>query len=188
MVISCSTAVECGRFGNTTQRAQFLTRLLILETIKPIDAPPWLEIYHNGKVGHNQIISGFGSSTSSQFRSKGSPKSFRAINSHTYEKEIENEGMTWLLLSYIPSSRGIQYYETIVDDIPNSLQGSLKVGNINYEKEVSFSKEFGLYPHRAPRRFVFSYKEDEKGSLVEYSGNLAVKDSKAFCQEHLPRF
>ncbi|KAK7339915.1 hypothetical protein VNO77_20602 [Canavalia gladiata] len=141
-----------------------------------------------GGGGGRQFGTGFDSSTSSQSGSKGSPKSFRAINSHIYKKEIENEGMTWLLLSYIPSSRGIQYYENTVDDVANSLQGALKVGSINCEKEVSFCKEFGLYPRRAPRLFVFSYKENEKGSLVEYSGDLAVKDLKAFCQEHLPRF
>lgn len=63
-----------------------------------------------------------------------------------------------------------------------------QVGSINCEKEVSFCKEFGVYPRKAPRLFVYSYKENEKGSLVEYSGDLAVKDLKAFCQEHLPRF
>lgn len=64
----------------------------------------------------------------------------------------------------------------------------LQVGSINCEKEVSFCKELGVYPRRAPRLFVYSYKENEKGSLVEYGGDLAVKDLKAFCQEHLPRF
>lgn len=39
-----------------------------------------------------------------------------------------------------------------------------------------------------PRLFVYSYKENEKGSLVEYGSDLSVKDLKAFCQQHLPRF
>ncbi|KAG2381171.1 DnaJ protein [Vigna angularis] len=45
-----------------------------------------------------------------------------------------------------------------------------------------------MYPINAPRIFVFSYKENEIGSLVEYSGHLAAKNLKAFVQEHLPRF
>jgi len=49
-------------------------------------------------------------------------------------------------------------------------------------------KELGIYPQKAPRIFVFSYKENEIGSLVEYSGQLAAKNLKAFVQEHLPRF
>lgn len=39
-----------------------------------------------------------------------------------------------------------------------------------------------------PRVFVYSYKASDKGSLVEYAGDLAVKDLKTFCQDHLPRF
>jgi hypothetical protein len=36
--------------------------------------------------------------------------------------------------------------------------------------------------------FVYSYIPSEKGSLVEYNDDLAVKNLKSFCQEHLPRF
>lgn len=39
-----------------------------------------------------------------------------------------------------------------------------------------------------PRVFVYSYKSSDKGSLVEFAGDLAVKDLKTFCQDHLPRF
>ncbi|KAK7294730.1 hypothetical protein RJT34_17625 [Clitoria ternatea] len=138
-----------------------------------------------GGGGWRQSGGGFGSSSGG---SKSSPKSVRAITSHIYKKEIENEGMAWLLLSYTPSLKGIQNLESTIEEVANSLQGALKVGSINCEKEVSFCKELGIYPRRAPRVFVFSYKENEKGSLVEYSGDLAVKDLKAFCQEHLPRF
>lgn len=38
------------------------------------------------------------------------------------------------------------------------------------------------------RIFVYSYKASDKGSLVEYGGDLTVKDLKTFCQSHLPRF
>ena len=36
--------------------------------------------------------------------------------------------------------------------------------------------------------FIYSYISSDKGSLVEYNGELAVQDLKSFCQEHLPRF
>ena len=39
-----------------------------------------------------------------------------------------------------------------------------------------------------PWVFVYSYKVSEKGSLVEYDDDLAVKHLKAFCQEQLPWF
>ncbi|KHN20331.1 DnaJ like subfamily C member 16 [Glycine soja] len=139
-----------------------------------------------GGGGGGSQFGGFGSSAKSG--SKSSAKSLRAVNSQIYKKEIENAGMTWLLLSYIPSSKGIQYFESTIEEVASSLQGALKVGSINCEKEVSFCKELGIYPRRAPRLFVFSYKENEKGSLVEYSGDLDAKNLKAFCQEHLPRF
>ncbi|KAG4925281.1 hypothetical protein JHK87_050821 [Glycine soja] len=139
-----------------------------------------------GGGGGGSQFGGFGSSAKSG--SKSSAKSLRAVNSQIYKKEIENAGMTWLLLSYIPSSKGIQYFESTIEEDASSLQGALKVGSINCEKEVSFCKELGIYPRRAPRLFVFSYKENEKGSLVEYSGDLDAKNLKAFCQEHLPRF
>lgn len=130
----------------------------------------------------------FGSSFSSQSGSKSTPKSFRSLTSNIYKKEIIDEGMTWLLLSYAPSLRGIQHFESIIGEVSGTLQGALKVGNINCEKEASFCKELDVYPRKAPRLFVYSYKENEKGSLVEYGGDLAVKDLKAFCQQHLPRF
>ncbi|RDX87335.1 DnaJ protein ERDJ3A, partial [Mucuna pruriens] len=144
--------------------------------------------FGGGGGGGGRQFGGFGRSTGSQSASKSFPKSLRAINSRIYKKEIDNAGMTWLLLSYKPSSKEIQYFESTIEEVASPLQGALKVGSINCEKEVSFCRELGIYPRRAPRLFAFSYKENEKGSLVEYSGDLAVKNLKAFCQEHLPRF
>lgn len=63
-----------------------------------------------------------------------------------------------------------------------------QVGSINCEMELSLCKDLGILPQRMPRVFVYSYKASDKGSLVEYVGDLAVKDLKTFCQEHLPRF
>ncbi|KAJ7961207.1 dnaJ protein ERDJ3A [Quillaja saponaria] len=138
--------------------------------------------------GGGSNFGGFGSSTSSQSGSRSPPKKFRAINSHVFNKEITDQGMTWLLLSYTPSLKGNQYLESIVEEVVNSLEGALKVGSINCEKELSFCKELGVFPRRAPTIFVYSYKENEKGSLVEYNGDLDVKSLKSFCQEQLPRF
>lgn len=77
--------------------------------------------------GGGRQFGGFGSSTNSQSGSKSSPKSLRAINSHIYKKEIADEGMTWLLLSYTPSVKGIQYFESTVEDVASSLEGAIKV-------------------------------------------------------------
>ena len=63
-----------------------------------------------------------------------------------------------------------------------------QAGSINCETELSFCKDLGVYPRRAPRAFVYSYRSSDGGSLVEYSDDLAVKNLKFFCQEHLPRF
>lgn len=54
--------------------------------------------------------------------------------------------------------------------------------------EPSLCKDLGILPRTMSRVFVYSYKASNKGSLVEYAGDLAVKDLKTFCQEHLPRF
>ena len=38
-----------------------------------------------------------------------------------------DQGMTWLLLSYLPSQRGTQYHETVVEKVAQTVQGALKV-------------------------------------------------------------
>ena len=53
---------------------------------------------------------------------------------------------------------------------------------------MSFCKELGTQPRRVPRVFVYSNKGSDKGSLVEYNGDLVAKTLKSFCQDHLPRF
>ncbi|KAJ6425241.1 hypothetical protein OIU84_025921 [Salix udensis] len=134
----------------------------------------------------------FGGSTRSQSRSqtgsKSSPKRIKAINSQVFNKEIAGQGMTWILLSYTSLLKGNQYYESIVQEVADSLQGALKVGSINCETEMSFCKELGTQPRRVPRVFVYSNKASDKGSLVEYNGDLVAKTLKSFCQDHLPRF
>ncbi|PON92189.1 hypothetical protein TorRG33x02_120080, partial [Trema orientale] len=124
----------------------------------------------------------------SETGSRSPSKNIRAINSHLYKKELLDQGMTWLLFSYTTSLRGIQNVESIIEEVATSLQGALKVGSINCETEQSLCKELGIFPHRMPRVFVYSFKASEKGSLVEYGGEFAVKNLKTFCQDHLPRF
>ncbi|KAL7169614.1 hypothetical protein ACSBR2_034618 [Camellia fascicularis] len=140
--------------------------------------------FFRGGGGQSESFSG---STRSESKSRSAPKSIRAVNVQTYKKEITDKGMTWLLLS-CTSSKGAQSYESVIQEVANSLEGALKVGSINCETESSFCKDLGAYPHRTPRVFVYSYRVSDSGSLVEYNGDLAVKSLKTFCQEHLPRF
>lgn len=71
---------------------------------------------------------GFGGSSKAESRSKsGSAAAIRSINSQVYNKEIMDQGMTWLVLSYLPSQRGTQYHESIIEEVAESLQGALKV-------------------------------------------------------------
>lgn len=63
-----------------------------------------------------------------------------------------------------------------------------QVGSINCQMEQSLCKDLGISPQRIPSVFIYSLKESEKGSLVEYNGDWAVKSLKSFCQHHLPSF
>lgn len=131
---------------------------------------------------------GFGGQAWSQSGSRNPSKSIRSIDSQIYKKEIVDQGMTWLLFSYTTSSKAIQNVESVVEEVANSLDGALKVGNINCQMERSLCKDLDIVPHGIPRVFVYSFKENEKGSLVEYSGDWGVKTLKTFCQQQLPRF
>ncbi|KAL6987845.1 hypothetical protein U1Q18_013591, partial [Sarracenia purpurea var. burkii] len=144
--------------------------------------------FFGGGMGGGGQSGGFSSSTRSQSGSRSVRKSIRAVNSQVYKKEISDKGMTWLIFSYTPTLKGTQYYEPIIEEVANSLEGALKAGIINCETELSFCNDLGVYPRRAPRVFVYSYRSSDSGSLVEYNGDLAVKNLKTFCQEHLPRF
>ncbi|KAK4253314.1 hypothetical protein QN277_010637 [Acacia crassicarpa] len=145
-------------------------------------------MFNGGGRGGGSKFGGFESSYGSQFGSKSSRQSFRAISSHIFKKEIVDQGMTWLLLSYTPSSKRLQHFESIIEEVASSMEGAMKVGSMDCGKEASFCQQLGIYPQRVPRIFVYSYKGNEKGSLVEYGGDLVAKNLKAFCHDHLPRF
>ncbi|CAA6661834.1 unnamed protein product [Spirodela intermedia] len=107
------------------------------------------------------------------------------INSQTFKKEIVDQGLTWLLLFYSPTAKGYRMSESIIQDIANSLQGALKS---KLSKRAGFCNELGVWPSKAVRVFVYSYRTAEKGELTEYSGELNSKYLKTFCHDQLPRF
>lgn len=77
---------------------------------------------------------GFGSSSKAESKSKsGTAATIRIINSQVYKKEIMDQGMTWLVLSYLPSQRGTQYHDSILEEVAESLQGALKVKHVLVE-------------------------------------------------------
>ncbi|RVW83988.1 DnaJ protein ERDJ3A [Vitis vinifera] len=98
--------------------------------------------------------SGFSSTSWTQSGSGNYPKSIQDINSQVFKKEIADQGITWLLLSYSPTLSGIQYYESIIEEVATSLQGALKAGSINCENEPTFCKELGIYPEKHPEVFA----------------------------------
>lgn len=129
----------------------------------------------------------FGSHSKAQSGSKSS-SSIKVITKQVFKKEIVDQGMTWLLFPTTSSLKGVDHVQSIVEEVASSLQGALKVGRIDCDSESSLCKDLGVYPHRTPRIFVYSYIKSIEGSLVEYSGDVAVKNLKSFCQEHFPRF
>ncbi|KAG8374437.1 hypothetical protein BUALT_Bualt11G0131700 [Buddleja alternifolia] len=143
--------------------------------------------FFGGGMGGGSQFGGFSSSGRSQYGNKRSAKSIPSVNSRLYRKEIVDRGMTWLLFDYTSNHQGIQYYESVIDEVATSLQGALKAGSVNCEVDASFCKELGVHPRRAPKILVYSYTSGENGSLVEYDGNLDVKPLKSFCRDHLPR-
>ncbi|XP_076938423.1 dnaJ protein ERDJ3A [Bidens hawaiensis] len=142
--------------------------------------------FFGGGMGGGGQFGNFGGSRAGSSNSRKS--SIMSVNSQTYKKQVIDKGMTWILLSYTPSIRGMQHYESIIEDVASSLKDALEVASVNCEVESSLCKELGLNPRNRPRIYVYSYKASESGSLVEYTGDIAVKDLKSFVQDHLPRF
>ncbi|KAJ8533089.1 hypothetical protein K7X08_015978 [Anisodus acutangulus] len=120
-------------------------------------------MFGGGRGSKSQFggFGGYGGSGRSQSRTRNSP----SINS----------GMTWLLLSHTSTSRGIQYYESVIGEVASSLDGAMKVGSINNDSDASFCKGLGIYPRNAQKLFVYSLKSSGNGALVEYSDDLDVK-------------
>ncbi|XP_047330256.1 dnaJ protein ERDJ3A [Impatiens glandulifera] len=142
--------------------------------------------FGGNKDGGSQSGS-FSSSSRSQHGSRSSPESIRPINSKVYKQEVKDKGITWLFLFHGPSMRKHDY-ESHVGEVARKLEGALKVGSIDCGAESSLCKELGVYLNRSPKVYVYSYRTRDDASLVEYNGDLTVKDLKIFCQEHLPKF
>ena len=62
--------------------------------------------FFGGAMKDQGQFGGFSGSSRSQSQSRSSPKSIRGINSEVFRKEVADQGMTWLLLSYTPSLQG----------------------------------------------------------------------------------
>ncbi|KAL6987851.1 hypothetical protein U1Q18_013597 [Sarracenia purpurea var. burkii] len=90
--------------------------------------------FFGGGMGGGGQSGGFSSSTRSQSGSRSVRKSIRVVNSQVYEKEISDKGMTWLIFSYTPTLKGTQYYEPIIEEVANSLEGALKVHDVSDPK------------------------------------------------------
>ncbi|XP_077237008.1 DNAJ heat shock N-terminal domain-containing protein [Tasmannia lanceolata] len=148
--------------------------------------------------GFDDIFSNFfgsglkGGSQFGAFRTSGRSKpglsSIQAINSQLFKKEVSGQGLTWLLLVYMPSNKEYLGLESIVGEVANSLQGAIKAGSINCQSEQVLCKDLGVSPSKSARIYAYSYKTSERGSLVEYSGVLDAKNLKDFCLEQLPRY
>ncbi|KAF6170391.1 hypothetical protein GIB67_014321 [Kingdonia uniflora] len=130
----------------------------------------------------------FGSSTGSRFGSRTSPNNIHTVSSKVFKNEIMDQGMTWLLLSFTPTSKGYSILESVVEEVVSSLQGALKAGKVNCQSEPSLCEELGMYPSKSARVFVYSYKTGSKGSLQEYKSGWEAKNLKSFCHDQLPKF
>lgn len=64
----------------------------------------------------------------------------------------------------------------------------MQAGKINCVSEKTLCQEVGTSSSKRARLFIYSYISSDKGSLLEYTGDLDTKSLKLFCQDHLPRF
>ncbi|OAY74304.1 DnaJ protein ERDJ3A [Ananas comosus] len=131
--------------------------------------------------------SGFSNFGGSKSKS-ASPRKIEDVNLQFFNKQIRDQGMTWLLLFYTPSAKGYDVLESVVQDVADMLDGVIKAGKINCVSEKTLCQEVGTSSSKRARLFIYSYISSDKGSLLEYTGDLDTKSLKLFCQDHLPRF
>lgn len=152
-------------------------------------------LFGGGMKGGNQHGGFSGGSQYGGFTGSGGPKSgfastgiIKDINSQFFNEHIKDKGLTWILLFYTPSAKGSHILESIAEDVTSSLQGALKAGKINCMTEKILCKDLGVSPSKSARLLIYSFKGGEKGSLVEYTGELDARSLKTFCQDQLPWF
>ncbi|KQK22151.1 dnaJ protein ERDJ3A isoform X1 [Brachypodium distachyon] len=110
------------------------------------------------------------------------------VTMETFNKEVADQGVTWLLLFYKQHAKDQFVVESIMEDVARSLDGAVRAGKVNCNNEKALCKKTGVSVGKSARLFIYSYSTTEKGSLHEYSGDNDAKNLKTFCQEHLPRF
>ena len=54
----------------------------------------------------------------------------RTINSEVFQKEIADQGITWLLLSYTPTLKGYQHIESIIEEVGSIMRGALRYSSV----------------------------------------------------------
>ena len=64
----------------------------------------------------------------------------------------------------------------------------MQAGKINCLAEKTLCRDLGVSPSKPARLIIYSFKSGERGSLVEYSGEVDARTLKNFCQDQLPRF
>ncbi|KAG0453532.1 hypothetical protein HPP92_024836 [Vanilla planifolia] len=133
---------------------------------------------HNGGFSYSGARSNPGFSNS---------KSIQDVNLQAFNKQIKDQGLTWFLMFYTPSTQGYHVIESMLDDVFKSLNGALKVGKVNCQIEKTLCRDLGVSSSKTARLFIYSYGSSGKGSLLEYNGDLDARSMKTFCQEHLPR-
>ncbi|KAG8096395.1 hypothetical protein GUJ93_ZPchr0013g35416 [Zizania palustris] len=136
---------------------------------------------HTGSAGKARP----GAKTSGQ---DSSSVNIQEVTMQNFNKEIADQGITWLILLYTPHTKGQFVLESVVEDVARSLDGALRTGKVNCDHEKALCKKAGVSIGKSARLFIYSYTTTEKGSLHEYKGDYDSKSLKTFCQEHLPRF
>lgn len=146
--------------------------------------------FTGGSMGGNQHGGSAGSARSSARTSSqhSSSVSIQDLTMQIFNKEIVDQGITWLLLFYTPHTKDQFVLESVVEDVARLLDGALRAGKVNCDNEKALCKKAGVSVVKSARLFIYSYTTREKGSLHEYSGDYDSKSLKTFCQEHLPRF
>ncbi|KAL5652988.1 hypothetical protein ACJX0J_038446, partial [Zea mays] len=147
-------------------------------------------LFGGGPMGDSHIGGSSGSAranTGTSGQHSGTTK-IEDITTQVFNKEVADQGTTWLLLFYTPQSKSQFVLESVMQDVVHSLDGVLRAGKINCDNEKSLCKRSGVSIGKSARLFIYSYATAEKGSLHEYSGEHDAKSLKTFCQEHLPRF
>lgn len=73
---------------------------------------------------HYGGFSGSGGNSNSEYSPSGNIQDF---DLQSFNKKIRDQGMTWILLFYTPSSRGYNALESVISDAASSFNGAVKV-------------------------------------------------------------